>query len=124
MSRFPPATSIYAPVTMTRTAYAQLMGQKFHPPKIFGHWMESEGSTEWRWKDVGMKVVGDRESWHVLENRRLKRNLLTCLGLRIRDAIRGKQVPGLVCIFVRAGVCKSVEPFGFVVNSTVPDTDQ
>ncbi|KAG9047970.1 hypothetical protein FS837_001042 [Tulasnella sp. UAMH 9824] len=57
MNRFPPATSIYAPVTMTRTAYAQLMGQKFHPPKVFGRWMESEGSTEWRWKDVGMKVA-------------------------------------------------------------------
>ncbi|KAG8953323.1 hypothetical protein FRC04_002733 [Tulasnella sp. 424] len=57
MSRFPPNTSKYAPVTMTRTAYAQLMGQKFHPPKVFGRWTESEGTAEWRWKDIGMKVA-------------------------------------------------------------------
>ena len=42
---------------MTRTAYAQLMGQRFHRPKIFGQWKEKEGSSEWRWKDIGMKVV-------------------------------------------------------------------
>lgn len=57
MSRFPPSTGIYAGVTMTRTAFAQLMGQKFHPPKVFGRWTELEGSPEWRWKDIGMKVV-------------------------------------------------------------------
>jgi hypothetical protein len=42
---------------MTRTAYAQLSGQKFYPPKIFGQWKESEGSSVWRWKDIGMKIV-------------------------------------------------------------------
>ena len=42
---------------MTRTAYAQLVGQKFYPPKIFGQWKELEGNKEWRWKDVGMKIV-------------------------------------------------------------------
>jgi len=57
MSRFPPNTSVLASVRMTRTAYAQLSGQKFYPPKIFGHWKESEGSNEWRWKDTGMKIV-------------------------------------------------------------------
>lgn len=43
---------------MTRTAYAQLMGQNFHPPKVFGQWKEKEGSSEWRWRDIGMKIVG------------------------------------------------------------------
>jgi hypothetical protein len=57
MSRFPPNTSVLASVRMTRTAYAQLSGQKFYPPKIFGQWRESEGSSEWRWKDTGMKIV-------------------------------------------------------------------
>ncbi|KAG8900124.1 hypothetical protein FRB99_006220 [Tulasnella sp. 403] len=57
MARFPPSTSVYTNVTMTRTAYAQLMGQKFHLPKVFGKWSEAEGSKEWRWKDVGMKVA-------------------------------------------------------------------
>jgi hypothetical protein len=42
---------------MTRTAYAQLSGQKFFPPKVFGQWKESEGSDTWRRKDIGMKIV-------------------------------------------------------------------
>jgi hypothetical protein len=42
---------------MTRTAYAQLVGQKFFPPKVFGQWKEVEGTPEWRWRDVGMKIV-------------------------------------------------------------------
>lgn len=42
---------------MTRTAYAQLVGQKFYPPKIFGRWNEREDTREWRWRDVGMKIV-------------------------------------------------------------------
>ncbi|KAK0473266.1 SGT1 protein-domain-containing protein [Armillaria novae-zelandiae] len=57
MSRFSPSTSVVSTVKMTRTAYAQLTGQKFFPPKIFGRWLESEGSKEWRWKDTGMKIA-------------------------------------------------------------------
>lgn len=57
MSRFPPQPSVLRAVKMTRTAYAQLSGQKFHPPKIFGSWPEKEGTREWRWRDVGMKIV-------------------------------------------------------------------
>ncbi|KAK0198551.1 SGT1 protein-domain-containing protein [Armillaria mellea] len=57
MSRFSPSTSVVSTVKMTRTAYAQLTGQKFFPPKIFGRWSESEGSKEWRWKDTGMKIA-------------------------------------------------------------------
>ena len=40
-------------------AYAQLVGQKFHPPKIWGYWNEAENTKEWRWRDIGMKLVGD-----------------------------------------------------------------
>ncbi|KAK0233331.1 SGT1 protein-domain-containing protein [Armillaria fumosa] len=57
MSRFSPGTSVLSTVKMTRTAYAQLTGQKFFPPKVFGRWPESEGSKEWRWKDTGMKIA-------------------------------------------------------------------
>ncbi|KAK1232082.1 hypothetical protein PQX77_004800 [Marasmius sp. AFHP31] len=57
MSRFSPNTSVLATVKMTRTAYAQLLGQKFYPPKIFGRWQENEGTNEWRWRDVGMKIA-------------------------------------------------------------------
>src|ERR1700735_5584039 len=57
MSRFPPKPSVLRTVKMTRTAYAQLVGQKFHPPKIFGRLQEKEGTKEWRWRDIGMKVV-------------------------------------------------------------------
>ncbi|KAG7450218.1 uncharacterized protein BT62DRAFT_1072326 [Guyanagaster necrorhizus] len=57
MSRFSPSTSVFSTVKMTRTAYAQLTGQKFFPPKSFGRWSEDEGSKEWRWKDTGMKIA-------------------------------------------------------------------
>ncbi|TFK57504.1 SGT1-domain-containing protein [Heliocybe sulcata] len=57
MSRFPPSPSVLRPLRMTRTAYAQLVGQKFHPPKVFGRWEEREGMREWRWRDVGMKIA-------------------------------------------------------------------
>ncbi|KZV68670.1 SGT1-domain-containing protein [Peniophora sp. CONT] len=57
MSRFPPSQSVLRRVRMTRTAYAQLLGQKFYPPKIFGTFREPEGSPTWRWRDVGMKIA-------------------------------------------------------------------
>ncbi|KDQ20565.1 hypothetical protein BOTBODRAFT_26568 [Botryobasidium botryosum FD-172 SS1] len=57
MSRFPPSTIALSSVRMTRTAYAQLVGQKFHPPKVFGRWSEREGSREWKWRDIGMKIA-------------------------------------------------------------------
>ncbi|KAH9853055.1 SGT1 protein-domain-containing protein [Lenzites betulinus] len=57
MARFPPEPATLTTVRMTRTAYAQLVGQKFHPPKVFGRWAERDGSKEWRWKDVGMKIA-------------------------------------------------------------------
>ncbi|TFK89759.1 SGT1-domain-containing protein [Polyporus arcularius HHB13444] len=57
MTRFPPEPAVLSSVKMTRTAYAQLVGQKFHPPKVFGRWTEREGTKEWRWRDVGMKIA-------------------------------------------------------------------
>lgn len=57
MSRFPPELSVLSSVKLTRTAYAQLVGQKFFPPKVFGRWQEREGTDEWRWRDIGMKIV-------------------------------------------------------------------
>ncbi|KAG8983541.1 hypothetical protein FRB94_007765 [Tulasnella sp. JGI-2019a] len=59
MARFPPDTSILASVAMTRTAYAQLSGQRFHAPKVFGReWSPpAEGTAEWRWRDIGMKIA-------------------------------------------------------------------
>ena len=57
MNRFPPNTSILTSVKMTRTACAQLVGQKFFPPKVFGSWREPEDTKEWKWRDVGMKIV-------------------------------------------------------------------
>ena len=62
MTRFPPSQFVLRRVKMTRTAYAQLAGQKFYPPKIFGTFREPEGSKVWRWRDVGMKIV----RWYTL----------------------------------------------------------
>ncbi|THH32332.1 hypothetical protein EUX98_g1866 [Antrodiella citrinella] len=61
MARFPPQPSVLTTVKMTRTAYAQLQGQKFFPPKIFGRWQEPEGTPERRWRDVGMKLAQARK---------------------------------------------------------------
>ncbi|KAG9094035.1 hypothetical protein FS749_013255 [Ceratobasidium sp. UAMH 11750] len=57
MARFPPKPDVLTSVSLTRPAYAQLVGQVFHPPKIFGMWQESEGTPERRWRDVGMKIA-------------------------------------------------------------------
>lgn len=57
MSRFHPEPNILSAVKMTRIAYAQLLGQKFFPPKVFGKWQEREGTKEWKWRDLGMKIV-------------------------------------------------------------------
>ncbi|KAF9229591.1 SGT1-domain-containing protein [Gyrodon lividus] len=57
MARFPPRPSVLCNVKITRTAYAQLLGQRFFPPRIFGHFKEREGTNAWRWRDVGMKLA-------------------------------------------------------------------
>jgi len=70
MSRFPPKPEALTHVKMTRTAYAQLLGQKFFPPKIFSRWTEQEGTNQWRWRDVGMKIVWSKSSlvrWRRIE---------------------------------------------------------
>ncbi|KAH7883844.1 SGT1-domain-containing protein [Phlebopus sp. FC_14] len=57
MARFPPRPNVLCSIKMTRTAYAQLTGQKFFPPKIFGKFEEREGTANWRWRDIGMKLA-------------------------------------------------------------------
>ncbi|KAG1826246.1 SGT1-domain-containing protein [Suillus subaureus] len=57
MTRFPPHSAVLTTVKLTRPAYAQLVGQKFFPPKIFGCFKEREGSDVWRWRDTGMKLA-------------------------------------------------------------------
>ena len=57
MARFPPEPSVDMTVKLTRTAYAQLVGQKFYPPKVFGRWTEPEDSPEYKTKDLGMKIA-------------------------------------------------------------------
>ncbi|KAJ7102279.1 SGT1 protein-domain-containing protein [Mycena belliarum] len=57
MTRFSPESAVLVTVNMTRTAYAQLLGQKFFPPKAFGQWRAPQDSDEWRWRDVGMKIA-------------------------------------------------------------------
>ena len=61
MTHFPPSPSVLAPVLLTRVAYAQLQGQVFHPPRVFGpewHVPEGEASSEneRRWRDLGVKI--------------------------------------------------------------------
>ncbi|TFK23090.1 SGT1-domain-containing protein [Coprinopsis marcescibilis] len=94
MARFPPNTSVLQPVRMTRTAYAQLLGQKFYPPKIFGRWEEREGTGEWRWRDVGMKIAVGFEMLYQESKNRQKNSLgVTAEQLRssteaIKDSLR------------------------------------
>ena len=44
---------------ISRVAYAQLVGQNFHPPRVFGRWAEKESNPDWKAKNLGMKIVGD-----------------------------------------------------------------
>ncbi|KAF9073788.1 SGT1 protein-domain-containing protein [Rhodocollybia butyracea] len=87
MSRFPPHTFVPATVKMTRTAYAQLAGQKFYPPKIFGRWNEREGTREWRWRDVGMKIAVGFEILYQENKGRSSMNT-SAAGLRASDEAR------------------------------------
>jgi hypothetical protein len=60
MTHFPPSPSVLSPVLLTRAAYAQLQGQVFHPPRVFGpEWHVTEGEDrddEKRWRDLGVKI--------------------------------------------------------------------
>ncbi|KAJ7817403.1 SGT1 protein-domain-containing protein, partial [Mycena leptocephala] len=38
-------------------AQSLMLAIKFFPPKVFGQWKADEGSDEWRWRDVGMKIA-------------------------------------------------------------------
>lgn len=60
MTHFPPSPAVLAPVQMTRAAYAQLQGQVFHPPRVFGpewHVRDDQGEAERRWRDLGVKIA-------------------------------------------------------------------
>ena len=60
MTHFPPSPSLLSSVLMTRPAYAQLQGQVFHPPRVFGlEWHVGDGvdlDDERRWRDLGVKI--------------------------------------------------------------------
>lgn len=62
MTHFPPSPVVLSPVLLTRAAYAQLQGQVFHPPRVFGpEWQLPEGEggekdDERRWRDLGVKI--------------------------------------------------------------------
>ncbi|EIW67973.1 hypothetical protein TREMEDRAFT_44967 [Tremella mesenterica DSM 1558] len=60
MNHFPPSPSVLTSVLLTRAAYAQLQGQKFHPPRVFGpEWTPREGADagEMKWRDLGVKIA-------------------------------------------------------------------
>ena len=61
MTHFPPDRAVLSPVIMTRAAFAQLQGQAFHPPRVFGpEWHVREGSElddERRWRELGVKIA-------------------------------------------------------------------
>ncbi|KIR43811.1 hypothetical protein I307_00147 [Cryptococcus deuterogattii 99/473] len=66
MTHFSPSPSILSQVTLTRAAYAQLQGQVFHPPRVFG--------PEWNVRDSLSSVVGEGTPGN-LENERRWRDL-------------------------------------------------
>lgn len=56
MTRFPPSPSVTVTVKMSRTAYAQLCGQRFNAPRVFKRPL-GQTTQEERWWDVGVKIV-------------------------------------------------------------------
>ncbi|OZJ04350.1 hypothetical protein BZG36_02361 [Bifiguratus adelaidae] len=66
MSKFPPSPSTTALITFTKPLYAQLVSQKFYPPKLFTLPPRSTG-TLYKRAELGMKVDYDIERddrWH------------------------------------------------------------
>lgn len=59
MSHFPPSPAVLTSVLLTRPAYAQLQGQQFHAPRVFGaEWHpREEDKDELRWRDIGVKIA-------------------------------------------------------------------
>ncbi|KAG9306555.1 hypothetical protein G9A89_004752 [Geosiphon pyriformis] len=55
MENFPPSTSITVLVKMTKTLYAQIKSQKFHPPKAFK--LPPNTSGKFKAADLGMKLA-------------------------------------------------------------------
>ncbi|PVG02291.1 hypothetical protein CPB86DRAFT_823118 [Serendipita vermifera] len=56
MTRFPPSSSTTVTVPMTRTAYAQLVGQRLNAPRVFHRPLE-QSQDEARWWDNGVKIA-------------------------------------------------------------------
>lgn len=83
----PPASIVLAPLTLTRTAYAQLKGQVFHPPRVFGpEWRVAPAETcndeqvaqqeaERRYRDMGVKLTMGFEIMYREDNRK-RRNTI------------------------------------------------
>ncbi|KZP00895.1 hypothetical protein CALVIDRAFT_533227 [Calocera viscosa TUFC12733] len=59
MSRFPPSPAVLTRVSMTRVAYAQLRGQRWTPPRVFGP--APQGERERRWWEVGAMLAAGSE---------------------------------------------------------------
>ncbi|CAG8487327.1 12092_t:CDS:10 [Ambispora gerdemannii] len=57
MEKFPPSTSITTIVKMTKTLYAQLVSQRFHPPKPFKLPPPSEDAKAFKAAELGMKLA-------------------------------------------------------------------
>ncbi|TYJ51770.1 hypothetical protein B9479_007642 [Cryptococcus floricola] len=70
MTHFPPSPAVLTDITLTRAAYAQLQGQVFHAPRVFGpEWHVRDGADQGsesspeklddqrRWRDLGVKVA-------------------------------------------------------------------
>ncbi|KAJ3186932.1 hypothetical protein HDU85_006969 [Gaertneriomyces sp. JEL0708] len=55
MAKFPPADSVVITARMNRVQYAQLMSQRFHPPKPFR--LPPRNSPEFKSHELGMKLA-------------------------------------------------------------------
>jgi hypothetical protein len=88
-TKFPPtpATSVVlAPLVLTRTAYAQLKGQVYHPPRVFGpEWRiqvggdlepeeREQAERERKYRDLGVKLIMGFEIMFREDNKRSRRS--------------------------------------------------
>ncbi|KAJ3163178.1 hypothetical protein HDU86_002347 [Geranomyces michiganensis] len=55
MTEFPPATNVMTSIRMNRHQYAQLVGQRFHPPKPFR--LPPSTAKDFKQHDLGMKLA-------------------------------------------------------------------
>ncbi|KZT61276.1 SGT1-domain-containing protein [Calocera cornea HHB12733] len=104
MARFPPSPAVLARVGMTRVAYAQLRGQRWTPPRVFGP--APRGSSEKerkRWETGAMIAAGAEMLYQETKHRSSTTLLPSSAEARVEALQRDPGWAGYLERLARAG---------------------